>query len=249
MNSFLSQEKAKEQLEKGVYFDEAKKWYVETYISPYIERSYFIFFSIIAAMLSLFSIVILVGVMPLQKELTYVAVHPDFANEFMEMKKLATNEAKDPLAYEKKVVSVIAVQFVDAFERYEYNHYTKAKNMLNQFATDNIKKVYQREVSINNPRGRLLRYRQSTQRIISVLEDTVSVHTHRTDPNLAKGEYRVRMDFWANELGQGVDKKEKWQANVYIDYPGIHFDKNEDDYRSLDLTIYNYQSIIKDVAS
>ncbi len=236
------------QVDNGVYFEDAKEWYQQKYMYPVIERSFFLLLTTIAIFISIMAALVLVDFLPLVRHMPLIVKNDNTVETYVTIRNLAKESGQVDATKEdanNTLIKYLIEKFVESHETYDYtnNFALLGRNVtyIKQFSTQEVFNKYKYYVSMSNPNGLILKYREHTKRNIKVMRETFTIRQSK-NPSL----YTVDVKFTANELNVNRAEPTTWNARANIRLSEITYDRKEEKFNDIDFKVLNYVSIKSD---
>jgi type IV secretory pathway component VirB8 len=244
-------------VESGAYFEDAREWYHLKYSFPLIERSYCILFCLISFAIAFYTISIINSFFPLKKDVPIAVTIADTANYYAELKQLSVSRDANPnITLQKYLI----LRFLDAFENYQSvnNRDQILKNMkfIKKFSGPNVIETYAKLVSLNNPDGYIIKYRNGSR--IAIMDknslkisykkstrDSISFTAEGTKQKQKKEDtYTASINFTTDEiLPTGMQSEallKKYKATMKYRFDDVSYDTTKKDFNPLIFKIISH---------
>lgn len=257
-NTNLSSQKYREiaeLIESGEYFLEARNWYLNTYVTRFVERAYLIILVLGLVFLYYMCGVYKSAIEPINKSLP-VKVTISSAADFSTRIIYLGNKQKD-FDINLVFIKYFAGRFIEAIESYDYRKDFKKlrinKKMLETLASPEILDYYIDKISIRNSDSIRLKYKKDIVRTIIVDKDKIDIAPIEENENEYSSknksddtkEYQVTANFDAIEYNKdGTGIKTKWQAKFILSFQIIEYNFKEKEYSPLNFKVLSYESKI-----
>ncbi len=149
-------EEIAERIEDGTYFEEARKWYNQIYISPISERISFIIITGFSIFIFIVAFLALLYLLPIKPRIPFVYHAKDMFHETPRMERLKkASEPPNP-----SLVNYYLGTYVEMRESYSEATYVLNQNFVKEYSDPRVFNEYFRMTSPNNPRSPIRQYGQ-----------------------------------------------------------------------------------------
>ena len=233
-----------EKIRSGTYYKEAWDWYAFKYIYPVSQRSFFIFITIAAIIVTVAAATALYNFYPLRVRVPVAINNPDMTKDYAELLKVKVPENGDT---DMPIVEYLAQKYVENVEEYHFGKFDKQLTFLKQFSSPPLYGEIEKRYDIRNLDSLVLKYRDHTTRDIKL----ISHQLERGEGYLPNNEmpegvankdvpYRAYVTFEATESNFTGITTRQWQATVDLTMSPIIFDKQNKKFPPLDFRVINY---------
>ena len=236
-----------EKIDSEEYFEDAKELYMQKYMYPVIERSFFILITVISLLISVVSVYVLIDFLPLRNPIPMAIGIPDSSKEFATIKYLGSADKKSEEtkgASNNIIIKYLSEKYVKSQEAYDYiNNFTlldRNYNFINQFSSDEIVKKYKYSISIRNPNSIMLKYKQHTSRKIEIDGNSTIILKDNSQENSEK--YVVFIDFYATETNKHAQKTTKWKSIINLNFKDISYNREDSKFDEISYAVTAYRS-------
>lgn len=216
-----AQENITRQYEDGTYFEEARKWYSLLYIGPISERIFFLVITGIALLISIFSFISVLNLLPIAPRVPFVYRAKDMMGEIPTMIRFkAANEPSNPA-----LVRYYLGLYVTMRESYNEADFNMRAAFNKHYSDDKTFGEYHRIVDPNNPRSPIRQYGKYAE---------VKVEVQSVNYDRGVKPYKGIVNFSTEVIGSDKPKKTNWTATISFEYTDLveqdRFDEQLDDY-------------------
>lgn len=239
----------------GSYFEHAKIWYQDKYMMPAVERTLFIFITIMALMISYSAIKITGRFLPLAREVPVMTGISDAVSTYTTIKSLAIPNIDDSDA---ELMKYLAMHYIRAFETYDYSDKHRAIkrnfNIIRQLSDDGPVQQFRSYMSPMNRDGMALRYRYHTKRFIEfppmavrfeggLTKEELDEQRKKSDnEQLKRNKYKLEVRFNALEENVKGTFSTPYKAVMLVEYGNIEYEEEARQFFPLHFKVLEYES-------
>lgn len=237
-----------EMVRSGQYFQEAREWYQHKYLSPVVERAYFILLSFLTLIIIILAFTTLASFFPLKMHKPVFAKINDPTTQYTEFKVLGNRAdvEEDP---HPQVQKYLLKKFLDAYESYDFRkdfqRMRRNENFVKQLANEDVLNEYKGYVSTNNPDSPILRLREKAILTIEPVESSFNIQRVAGVGDGGKNtpsRYNAAVDFFMYETNIAGTQTTKWRAQISFIYKDIRYDRSAKDFTTMEFKVTSYAS-------
>ena len=233
-----------DRIRSGKYYKEAWDWYAFKYIYPVSQRSFFIFITLAALLVTVASFVALYNFYPLKIKVPIAISNPDMTKDYAALIKMPVPQNGD---VDMPIVEYLAQKYVENIETYHYGEFDKRLVFLKQFSSSPLYIEIEKRYDIRNLDSLVLKFRDHTTRDIRIISHEVErgegfQPTNQTPEGAISKDvpYRAYVTFEAEETNFTGVTTRKWEATVDFTMSPIIFDKVNKKFPPLDFRVNSY---------
>jgi type IV secretion system protein VirB8 len=221
---------AKDKIESGDYFVEARNWYNSIFLSP-IKINAFVYGASISIIMVLFFISYsLYNIFPLSEEVRIV-VHLESTRDFIPVLK----SLKDPgKSTKQSVLEYLSTKYVKSREIYNPKTFKKNYYFILRSTEKNLFNKYYDNISKKNDQNPSLLYKKGDRSKFFMISNTYDGDNNFITVNFSKQNYNVNT---------GKESWQKLQARLKFDVSDYNFAKSENARLSFIVTDYEIREI------
>lgn len=154
-----------EYVKSGKYYEDARTWYLNTFINPISHRAY-----LFALNIFYFLVIAIAGYYysntnPAEPQVTYLVFEEDIAKTYSEIHPPSSSDKITP---QNRITEYVLKRYVQTRESYDIKQIKAQLDYIkNTTVADNYLK-YENSMSINNPTGTMMVYQDQFKKIINV---------------------------------------------------------------------------------
>lgn len=233
-----------EKIRNGTYYKEAWDWYAFKYIYPVSQRSFFIFITIAAVLVTIAAVTSLYNFYPLRVKVPVAIDNPDMTQDYSRLVRVQVPENGDT---DMPIVEYLAQRYVEHVEGYAFGTFDKHLQFLKQFSSPPLYAEIEKRYDIRNLDSLVLKFRDHTKRDVKILSYEVErgegfspTNEIPKDVVVKDVPFRAYITFEATETNFTGITSRKWQATVDLTMSPIIFDKQNKKFPPLDFRVINY---------
>lgn len=245
-----------ETIETQEYFDDAKEWYQAKYLYPVIERSFFLFLTIISVICSIIAFAVLSSFLPLTTHIPIAVSNNDPVNQYTTISKMTDRSGYSDA--DSVVQRYLLKRYVESFETYNYdnNFEQLASNaaFIRGFSIEEMSQYYDFYISLRNTDSMRLKFREHTRRDVALHVDDFQIHrkssktVQHTDEDGNVTEYPqhrmyATVNFTSITSNQNGQEKTQWKARIDFAYSTITYIRSKKEFLPLYFKVEDYQSV------
>ena len=212
----LHAEKIAQEIENGLYFTKARRWYSLLFHSPIAERSYYTIVIILSMVNVYFAILSFVGIFPLKVAIPFATYTDNIQEDMPQIRKLAENKLQDK---NEVVMKYMLKQYVINRESYDLSQYeVRYRNIWSSSSSD-VFEGYKQLVAAENP---LSPYHQFTN-LAQVNVQIESIAFERT--NTISTAHLVFRKSVVSTVNKQLLNSTKWQVDIQYKYSDFKVDQ------------------------
>ncbi len=198
-----------ERLKDGTYYEEARKWYSEVYMSLISERVFYVILTTIAGLTFLLSLLALIRLLPIVPTEPLVIFQDDVAHKLPIIKKLAETGENPDVGLRRYFVE----KYVEYRENYDRDKIASQARAVYNLSDKDTYDYYRRLIDVSNPRSPVVRYESRADRSIDVLRMQIE-----KDETREGGFYKADVYFVAYLNTFGNIEESYWSADLEFEY-------------------------------
>ena len=194
-------------IKSGEYFRDARKWYLEKYLHPFMHRS--LMFVLASMLFVLFSgmIINILTMMPIVQTVRYVILTKDTSQTNAHI--IHANQIKnDP---RKSIADIMVRNYINKRESYNYDTLKSQLNFIQNTSTKIVLKDFYSGITIDNPNSPVMRYQKYIRRSIQVIDVNY--------PN--KTEATIKFKSTAKDASGQIFEDMAWKANLSFEMDNV----------------------------
>ncbi len=224
-------------IKSGEYFKEALNWYNLKYVYPLVQRSYFIFITIICVFIIIFTFISLYNFLPLIRPVSISVGLENLADDFAEIKVMP--EKNDPNLEVKKF---LLSEYVKARESYAFDDIEKNLGFIKNMSSETEYLKFANFMNIRNPNSPILRYKQNATVSVKILSfRELQLTEPATESQPVKKNRRAEIVLQRNERTSSNTKTASFIAEIDFTMTDITYDKKNKNFLPLDISVQNYK--------
>jgi type IV secretion system protein VirB8 len=211
-----SAEELIEYVDSGRYFEDARSWYNDKFVMPFVQRTWLIVIAIVAVISFVLVSINISTLLPLVEKVPYIMQVKDADSQYV---KIASLEQEDGDAW-IAVSSYLVKSYITTWESYRFSDFRgdnlmQRKQRMRRNSARDLFQQYDALLNDSNPRNPIRIYRNEAQRDIT-FDD---LRFMKVDSGSAK----VSVDFTATitQLVSGEKQSTKWNAEMIFQLPII----------------------------
>ncbi len=243
-------------VETQQYYEDAKEWYQIKYLYPVIERSFFLFLTLVSVICSIIAFAVLSSFLPLTTHVPIAVSNNDPVQQYTTISKMT-----EKLGYSNAddvVQRYLLKRYIESFEEYDYfNDFEKLSanlRFIKTFSTPAMHSYYEFFISLRNTDSMRLKYREHTKRFVEIKEDSFKITEKKrvikkfTDEagniiEYPEIHYAATATFTSIVSNQNGEKRTIWKARADYVYSAITFIRSKMEFLPLYFRVEDYQSL------
>jgi type IV secretory pathway component VirB8 len=216
----IDHDEIKKKVEDGSYFEEAKAWYAQIFLSPIIERPWFILITTLALFIGFYALSGLGGLLPLKPGVPFAVISKDIVREQPKLTYIM-QPGDDPF---QTVAAAMASNFVKAWETFRFLGLRTRQLTVYQHSDSDVYAQYQQLMSYRNPDSPIAKYQMLSRdywREVQVLNVTLRYNEEEKDEEKAEIPIGADVEFLVDEWQQGLIDRKNYTARVTFYYEPI----------------------------
>lgn len=210
-----------EKIRDGSYFEEAREWYSEVYLSLISERVFYIILTAIAVFTSLIALIGLIRLLPIVPAEPFIIRSNDAAHELPLIRRLAERGGEETnVALRRFMVK----RYVTYRENYARDKIAPFARVIYKWSTQETYDVYRRYIDTSNPRSPVIRYESTAEREVEV--ESIDV---QPNPSAGENAYIAKVNFVAYVIRLNKMETSKWTSEVSFVYKDATVDQEKVD--------------------
>jgi type IV secretory pathway component VirB8 len=207
-------ESIRDAIKQGSYFEDARKWYMYTYLTPLTERAWLLISCGILLLLAVFTFLTLFFLFPVNKRFVFLVEIPNTLEEYATIRPLSKGQSRQQEAIEDMWRYLLS-QYVLMRESYplQGNHPSlleRQRLFISNNSSREVFEQFQRYMGLQNPTSPLLRYQSNTVRRITIQRITFS--------SPKENEQTAKISFTASVKQGNQEKISTWYADIRFTY-------------------------------
>lgn len=242
----------KESVDDGSYFKDAFDWYAISYILPIAERSFFMFLSILSALIVYVLISIFSSVLPLTEEVPIVIKAKDSARYKPIISSIKNKDEAETL--DETVLRFLAINFVKDREEHNYKkanikEYNKKLDRMKNNSSIEVYDDFKKFMSKSNPDSPIHFFGKNVERKIIVdsftfekVKKTGVMDRLRGFLVLEATPSKAYVNYTLQTILPDKTVNEKRKARMGFKFSGVEFDEKNNKYLPLKFTVTEYKN-------
>lgn len=161
----MSQRELSESIRDGSYFEEARRWYSEVYLSLISERVFYVILTSIGVLTSLVALVALISLLPIVPAKPFIIRSDDVPHELPLLTKLAESRGMEPNVVIRRF---LAKKYVEYRENYAHDGLAASARVIYHWSAREAFDLYRRFIDTGNPRSPIVLYESNARREVEV---------------------------------------------------------------------------------
>lgn len=154
-----------EYVKSGKYYEDARSWYLNTFINPISHRSY-----LFALTIFYFLVIAIAGYYysntnPAEPQATYLVFEEDIAKTYSSIHPPSND---DKVAPQTRITEYVLKRYIQTRESYDIKHIKSQLDYIKNTTVEDNYQQYENSMSINNPNGPMMIYQDQFKKIINV---------------------------------------------------------------------------------
>jgi type IV secretion system protein VirB8 len=194
-------------LQTGQYYIDARRWYLQKYLFPVVERNILIILTIFFLSVIFFvQSYNLISTNQDSDDIKYLVDIHDITDNYAAIKELDTN-----ISPREAIAKYMCENYVTNYESYDYENLQHNINYIYNTSSANLKRSYEFLMSLNNPNSPLVLYQNFGKKNVKIISTSVSNNT-------CKIFYNVTIT--SSQTNQALNSQ--WQANITFKLNNLH---------------------------
>lgn len=236
-------------VESGEIFNDAREWYLRTYILTVVERSWLIVLAIAMAFMIGTAYHYYKTLLPIVTGYPVLINIKDSSEQVSRMNYLG-NSTKD-FDVNKIYTNLLTEVFIKSFESYNWKRdfrtdaagtLTNINSKKIEFLADQkIQEEFNERMSIRKINSYILKYRKNTVRNITVDKNSFTAVAGDLN-NEGKRKYTVSGRFRADEISAGSTVSSNWEFKIILYFQEIEYNFESKEFNDVYYKVFNYET-------
>jgi type IV secretory pathway component VirB8 len=230
-------------VESGEIFNDAREWYLRTYLLNTVERSWLIVITFGLIFLIFTAYDYKASLMPIVTSYPVMVTIEDASEQVSRLVKLGDRDLD--FNVDDIYLKLLSTEFVKAFETYDWtDDFQKLKNngkIVSTLAYENIADDYNDRIDMRKITSFTLKYRKNTIRTVEVDKNSLKIEA----TNEEKGENKkfiVTGSFKASEKSLAGVAVSNWNFKIILYFKEIKYNYEKKQFEDLFFKVVNYEA-------
>jgi type IV secretory pathway component VirB8 len=230
-------------VESGEIFNDARDWYLRTYLLLTIERSWLIVLMAALLFLIFSAYDYRETLLPVKTSYPVMVSIEDSSRQVSKLTKLGDREQGFDI--NEIYLKLLSSLFIESFESYDFNNdFENLKNnakIINSLAKENILDDFNDRISVRKINSLTLKYRKNTVRKIEVNKNSLQIEPTNQITD-GKRKYNASGSFTATEITGSERVTSEWSFKIVLYFHDINYNFEKKQFDDLYFKAFSYEA-------